>query len=254
MPTPNVLTTANVTELVALMGGTTPAGEFIRTLKRMEQGAALKVIEDTIPEASYDLKSGLIKLIPENVFEVNIPKGKQYAILWLCGATYGQLALIYGIAKETAHSSANRYLTPEIRAEVKPYRSKFTTNITPTQFVAYREILMQWASNSDRFKLLTQGSVARIASAIMQEYNENQQMYVEVSQSAYNTLGEIKSRIEGQVELITDKTSYSKPTEELKFKKPALPELALSHNVTEPKEDTTKVDQMSAFDKMFGKK
>jgi len=153
--------------------------------------AASRYILDEVPEITAELHQALLDLIPQDELIIHIAKGKRMAILWLCGATYGQLSQMFGVAKPTAQAMAQRYIPREVREEVTPLRSKFTTNITETIVSAHKQIIDEMASNTTYTKLIAQGSASAIASAVLQEYNSRQAEFSEDAPSPYDSAIEL---------------------------------------------------------------
>lgn len=193
---PTQLTTDQLNELVTHFNGDTNAAiSFVITLRRKDRTAATQFIENQLSSASADLKAGLIAIVPEFKTQIPMSRGKQFAVLWVCGATYGQIAAIYGVSTGTAAHMVKQHITQLERAELLPNRSKYTINEPHTVIAAYREILHGLTSDSSNYALLTQGSVSRIALAVIQEYKSQQSMYQEDGPSAYDTLDDAPSRL-----------------------------------------------------------
>ena len=182
-------------ELIAITGGLNQAGRVINDMKKLSMKAAKLYISDQLGEASDELVLGLLGFVPEYVVEVDLPKGKLYSILWVCGATLGQLSSIFGINRSSVHSSMHKYLSPQTRTILNQARSNHTINKSPTEISAYYAILNSWLSSEDREKFLRYGDVERIALAIIQTYNEEQRLYEEGAPSPYDEFDDVKTRI-----------------------------------------------------------
>lgn len=179
---------AQTDELIFHLGSLTNAGEYIRHIKRLDKMAAIKDINNTLPEASNALRSWLISMLPSYVTKAEMTRAKVYTILWICGATYGQIAQIFEVKKPTIASSVAGLLSVDMRKDLMATRSKFTSNLSPTTVSAMYEIIRNWSANSDRYMFMTHENAVVIASAVLKEYEARMTEFNEDAPSPYDAL------------------------------------------------------------------
>lgn len=179
---------AQTDELVSHLGSVNEGLRYIQHIKKLSRTAALADIGKELPNASDKLREWLISFVPEYIQTANISKAKLYSILWICGATYGQIAHIFGVKKATVHSSVAGCVSIQIRNELMSTRSNFTVNLTPTAVSAIHEIINEWLSSDDRYKFMVFGDILTIASAISKEYEARMAEFTEDAPSPYDAL------------------------------------------------------------------
>lgn len=163
------LTTEQSDALIALLG-MNPTIQFIRSIKQMEPSAAWQAIESKIPNVPYELKQAVVQLA--RPYTNTVLKSRMYALLWLCGASYGQIATLSGVAKSTVSSLARPLIPQSVRDNELANRPVKQPTVTLTEVVAYKQLIEEWANSSDHSKslMIIKGNIVSIASMLMVEY------------------------------------------------------------------------------------
>lgn len=131
-------------------------------LMKMEPGAAKDWLLETFPDLDANEVLALIdELCPQSgtiehplphrypTVPIVVPRNRFYASAWLCGASWGQLALMFNVTRATVASSTKMLLKAD--ANVERYRVGVSLEQLSLLWMVYQQLVTQngpWVLNS----------------------------------------------------------------------------------------------------------